>query len=403
MGSAVIADDLTGAADTAVEFAKQGYSAAALLRWEGSVLPTTAVIAADTESRHLPPALAYERVHAAVVGLQEGGFTLVYKKIDSALRGQLGAEIDAALDAGGLDLAVVAPAFPANGRTTVRGRQCDRGVPLEATAFAHDPFSPIVDSCVARVIASQSRRRVGALGLDAVRAGASSLACRLDEERREGSSVLAVDAELDDDLAIIAEALMQLRYPALAVGSAGLAEFYARRLPMPAQVSTAIPSARPLASRVLIVAGSIHPRTRRQVELVAASADSAVISLWPEGVAPSPAWPRAQTLVLRLAGATLPPTRSSGQQLVAHLAARAEEALLAMRAEGLVLVGGDTAVAVLARLKARGLLIEREVQPGMPAGKVLGGSCDGMPVVTKAGGFGNERALLAALAYLRGE
>ena len=401
MRCAVIADDLTGASDTAVQFAKRGYLTPVLLEWQGGGLAMMPLVALDTESRHLSPEDAYARVYDASSALREAGFAVQYKKMDSTLRGNLGAELDGVLDATGLQMAVVAPAFPANGRTTIGGYQHHHGTRLEQTAFAHDLLCPVLDSCVSRLVARQSRRRVGSVSLELVQAGAQALIAEFEGQRRAGIGVAVVDAETDEDLVAIARALERWPVPVLPAGSAGLAEFFAHRLPLRPMAASATGRSSP--GSILVVAGSTHPLTAAQIEALIAAGEAAAACVPAATETPIREWPAAKTLILRLERTVDRPQADISQGMVASLASQARKALECLPIQGLVLVGGDTATAVLAALGARGLAVEREVQPGIPAGHLVGGTFAGTPVVTKAGGFGDESALLAAAEYLRGE
>jgi uncharacterized protein YgbK (DUF1537 family) len=153
---AVIADDLTGANDTGVQFAKQGLATVVLLN-AGNLSSGAAsdVVVIDTGSRALPAAEARARAAEAARLVKSGGIGTVYKKIDSTLRGNLGVEIDAIMDGCGLALAVVAPAFPQNGRLTVGGLHLLNGVPLEASEIARDPKMPVCESSLPALLAGQ--------------------------------------------------------------------------------------------------------------------------------------------------------------------------------------------------------------------------------------------------------
>ena len=104
----VLADDLTGANDTGVQFAKQGLASLVLISLPDPPLELDEdVLIVDTQSRALPPAEAYERVARAVALFKDRGpFQALYKKIDSTLRGNLGSEIDALMDVCGLPTCV---------------------------------------------------------------------------------------------------------------------------------------------------------------------------------------------------------------------------------------------------------------------------------------------------------
>ena len=220
---AVIADDLTGAGDAGVQFAAVGLRTRTLVgTWTEEHLRGAEVVVIDTASRGFSAAQAYSTVHAAAVRLQEPGLQVVYKKIDSTLRGAVGVEIDAVLDACDLALAVVCPAYPANGRTLSQGVLLVRGVPVGETAAAADPHAPVRESHVPTLLARQTRRSVHWLG----RPGAAGLATELAALCTLGGQdgcIAVCDAEDDADLAAIVLAAHALDRPALLVGSAGMA------------------------------------------------------------------------------------------------------------------------------------------------------------------------------------
>src|SRR2546427_7387900 len=146
----VLADALTGACDVGAE----------LLPGPGGVVvqpaletrdpaPRGTICVRNTQSRTLGPADAARRVAAALADVGPGWAGLVLKKIDTGLRGPLGAEIDATMDALGVEEAFVLPAIPEVGRTTLAGRQMIGGVPVNETAFACDPHHPIHDASAA--------------------------------------------------------------------------------------------------------------------------------------------------------------------------------------------------------------------------------------------------------------
>ena len=127
----IVADDLTGAADTGACFASAGLST--VIRLSGTTVPTADVVAVSTESRELDATAAAEAIRSAVMGLVGGQGDAeprwIYKKIDSALRGHPREELLATMEAISATRTLVAPAFPAEGRTTVGGRQYIDGVP----------------------------------------------------------------------------------------------------------------------------------------------------------------------------------------------------------------------------------------------------------------------------------
>ena len=356
----------------------------------------------DADSRSLPPSRAASRVRRRVATARVAGDTLVYQKIDSTLRGNVGAECAALL--AGLDrrLAVVAPAFPANRRTTVAGVQLVDGVPVHETAAARDPAHPMHAESVAAALRSGADLPSVGVGLTAVRGPdpAAILRSFADTHRR---AFAVVDAETDADLTAIARAVLSLGDRALPVGSAGLAAQLARLtslLPLgegPGEGATPARPSFPRSLRPLLVIGTVNPATHAQVDAVAQ------VTARQDPFAHSAAARAAEQLAGGPALLVTPSRRLDVPSVeVARRFARAVVRVVDRTPpDGLVLTGGDTARAVLTALGARAIDLVDEVLPGMPVGLAVGGRLDGRPVVTKAGGFGPPDALAVALRFLQ--
>src|SRR5262245_10463373 len=140
----VIADDLTGANDAGVQFALCGIRSIVFADSKIEKLPPEyPVVVVNTESRHLPPREAAERVRkVAEIGLA-AGVQYFYKKTDSTLRGNIGAELEALRQTTGASFIPFIPALPDLGRTTREGTHYVHGIPIAETAFAKDPLNPI--------------------------------------------------------------------------------------------------------------------------------------------------------------------------------------------------------------------------------------------------------------------
>jgi uncharacterized protein YgbK (DUF1537 family) len=168
---AIIADDLTGAADTGVQFCP--YFEDTLLvafdqitpEYAGTFASSSQALAIYTNSRSLKSDLARQRLADMAPLLKEMQLDWVYKKVDSCLRGNIGAETEALMAELGYDLSFIAPAFPAMGRTTVDDIHRVHGRPVDRTEIGRDPVAPVTDSLLSRVVASQSRYPAGHVGL----------------------------------------------------------------------------------------------------------------------------------------------------------------------------------------------------------------------------------------------
>ncbi|MBI3457512.1 MAG: four-carbon acid sugar kinase family protein [Candidatus Rokubacteria bacterium] len=373
------ADDLTGACDTGGAFAARGLPTLVLLPDTAIPSPPPEILVLDTESRGRPASEARAQAHAAAVQLAARSPALLYKKVDSTLRGAVAAELGGALEGAGRLRVILAPAFPAQGRTVVEGilRIDDR--PATETAIARDPGFPPTGASVLALLGVGGPHPVSPVPLATVRRGPAAVATRL--ARSTGS--LVCDAESDADLAVLATATEGI--PSLLAGSTGFATALAARL----TGVSAQPAARPRRP-LLVVSGSAHPATRAQMARLETrglpgtwlGSETADDRLAPGGAFlaayPEPAntdTPGREAMAVRLAEAT--------RQRLERDAPRT-----------LLLTGGETAYSVCRALGVTGIALAGQVEPGLAIGALLGGPFAGLGVITKAGGFGDPDTLV---------
>ena len=393
---AAIADDLTGACDVAAELAAAGRRVRVAVSPEASLYPTEGddLLIVNTQSRALAPAAAYARTHDALRACRA---PLVLKKIDTALRGHLGAELDGALDALGA-VAFVLAAIPAAGRVTRGGCQWFGGRPLAETEFARDPEGPGAVSSIADVIARESRRRVAVVGRDLVAAG--GLATEVARRRADGIDVFVVDAESDADVGAAVAAIVALGAPVCLFGSIALTAAVAGHLDASVSRWTVRPAAIPLPA--FVVSGSLHSRARAQLDAMLATGRAEAVPF----PAPEAVESTARTIAGRLASgvsvvlaapaAGVAPTpealRATERELAEIVCAVAARTAIPT----LVLVGGETSHAILTRLAAGTIAVHGRIAPLVAWGTILAGAAAGATVVTK-GGSGGDPDVLARL------
>lgn len=245
----IIADDFTGALDTGVQFAVRGAETRVVTDPDydfSQAEATVQVLVLDAETRHLEPQAAYRAVFRAVRDALAAGFTHIYKKTDSALRGNIGSELTAALDAAGAEGLAFLPALPGMGRITRGGVHYIDGVPAADSVFGRDPFEPVRDSAVAAIIAAQSRTPV---------------VLHSPGEAAAGPGIHVYDAESGEDLLRTGRRLAPegLR---LCAGCAGFAPVLAELL----ELGGTPPVLPRLAPKLFVVCGSVNPVTLRQME-----------------------------------------------------------------------------------------------------------------------------------------
>lgn len=406
---AVIADDLTGAADTGVQFCPA--VGAVYMAAGGQVaLDTTDIRAAGlsvfTNSRHMTPPAAAEAVKRAAREISGLAPRLVYKKVDSCLRGNLGAEIDALLPTLGAAASFVAPAFPQQGRTTVNDRHLIKGVPVAETEIGRDPLCPVRESRLSALLAGQSRMTVGHVDLALLKKGPDALRDRVRTLLSGGCRHITFDAQTPSHLDAVAGLARRHFRDILLVGSAGLAGSLVRHLAGEAP-SGRLPT-RPLVKKWMFVCGSASRVLAEQAVELARHSGLAHVRLDPTLLADTRGAERRRALVGQLAagGADrgliigIGPLSGEGPRpapakVVQGLAEVVAALLPAAAPEALFLSGGDTAEAVWRQIGATAILIQEEILPGLMRGELVGGRWTGLPVVTKAGAFGHPQTLLA--------
>jgi len=322
----LIADDLTGALDSAARFVIRFGSIPVV--WRES--PSGEACAFDTGTREADEAIAVAR-HTCLAPLLHDT-ELVFKKLDSLLRGHVGPEIAACRAAGGFDHVIIAPAFPFQGRTTCRGQQMVHG----------EPVSLDLTAALARH-------------------GLAARLCRPGDRAPPGVSLW--DAASDADLAAIAAAGRALAGRVLWCGTGGLAGALAPGLvPSPA-----------LTAPTLALIGSDHPVSHAQLAAtsrhVVLDADAPLIL------------PAAVSLAL-------PGGLSRGEAAARIAASFTALARRLPRPGSLVVAGGETLRGLCDGLGASALTVLGEHEPGAPISRMEGGHWHGLPILSKSGAFG---------------
>lgn len=379
---AVVADDLTGAADTGIGFVHAGFRAALLTAPLAAPPAGADVVAVDTDTRAGPPDAAARIIERTVAAFARQDVEVCYLKVDSMLRGHPAVSTDAALRAYGPDTAaIVAPAFPRTGRTTVAGRQRVHGEPLPIPALTE--------------LFAIGGRRVVHLSLPEVRDPA--LGDYIAGHRLVGATVFVCDAEDDADLAAIANAGQIMgagrNEPGLVwVGSGGLAAALAPTLPRP---DHDVPrSSFSLGGPVLVAVGSMAPVAAAQVESLAAELSHVPVSSDASADRVGALLRDGHSVVATLAGPA-PGAADGDPRLASEFARRIAPYL--DHAGALVATGGDTARALLRASGIDRLDLVAELEPGV----VLTVAADrDLPIVTKAGSFGDAATLTTAVRRL---
>lgn len=226
----IVADDLTGANDTALQFFIKGSNTEIIFDTDENIQnhPNVGTFALTTESRNIDAKEAAQKVWEGAKKLKENlSVEYFYKKIDSTLRGNIAVETLAMLDAIGYDAAVIAPAFIREGRITIGGYQLLKGVPIERTDAARDTYAPIYDSYIPDILKKRVNENfydsIATIQLNVVAKGAGPITTKLNELISKGKKLIIIDAVSAIDLEQIVLAITKSQYNVLPVGSAGLA------------------------------------------------------------------------------------------------------------------------------------------------------------------------------------
>lgn len=424
----VIADDLTGANATGVLLKKMNYEAYTVMnteRIELSTLTDCDCVLYPTDSRGIEPKMAYNRVYNVCSLLKGDGVKVYSKRIDSTLRGNLGSETDAMLDCLGDDyIAVAAPCFPSSGRIVAGGYMLVGGLPLHKTDIAIDPKTPVKISEVAVLFDEQSRYKVSSIQLKDLMHGKHYLAELMNQCVLSGSRIIVLDCITQEDLDLIADAVITSGLKAVAVDPGVFTATLARKLITPSQKKE--------KSKILAVVGSVNPNTtaqmkelwlsqrtynvfvntrelleskgRREAEISRVAEEilnecgrNAVCTVTGDGIYPEnridfkPYMERYHCSMDEVTGMI--------NGAFAEITYRIFKAESTFR--GLYTSGGDVTVAVCERFDTAGLSLKDEVLPLAAYGQFLKGEFEGVHIITKGGSQGGRDAINQCITYLK--
>jgi len=424
----VIADDLTGANATGVLLRKMDYRTYTVMepsRMRDPKITSCDCMIYSTDSRGLDSDEAYRRVYEAVSLCGNGDVKVFGKRIDSTMRGNIGSETDAFLDAlGDGRIAVSAPCFPESGRIVAGGYMLVNGRMLHLSEAAADPKKPVHISNIGRIFEQQSKYRVGSLYIDDLMNGREFLAGRMCALRDDGCRILTVDCVTQEDLELIADALISSGLKFVTVDPGVFTATVAEKM-----ITRPDRSGR---GRILAVIGSVNPVTRGQMEelwrrhpdvhnifvriqnliqsdeerereiqrvsseAAAAASDSEVISITGEGLYPD----HRVDLSLFTNG-------SMNEEVLSDRinAAFAETAVRVFSEcpmfQGIYSSGGDITEAICRRFGTSAICLHDEVLPLAAYGQFSTGSFAGLHIITKGGMVGNQDAADRCISYLK--
>lgn len=424
----VIADDLTGANATGVLLKKMNYKAYTVMnaeRIELSTLSDCDCVLYPTDSRGVDAQIAYNRVHNVCRLLQGEDVKVYSKRIDSTLRGNLGSETDAMLDCLGDDyVAIVAPCFPSSGRIVIGGYMLVDGIPLHKTNIAIDPKTPVKVSEAAVLFREQSKYQVSSILMKDLMHGKHYLADLMNQCVAKGSRIIVVDCVTQEDLDLIADAVITSKLKVVAVDPGVFTATLSRKLIVPSQKKE--------KNKILAVVGSVNPNTTVQMEelwlsqrthnvfvntkellegaerreqeiqrvaqLILDECDRNVIStVTGDGIYPEnridfkPYMERYHCSLDTVTGMI-----NSAFAEITYRIFKSEPTF-----KGLYTSGGDVTVAVCEKFQTAGLSLLDEVLPLAAYGQFLKGEFEGVHLITKGGSQGGRDAINRCITYLK--
>jgi len=415
----IVADDFTGACDTGVQFSKNHFSTFVITGTDHlkESLSKCDVLAVNTESRGDDENTAYAKAFNAghLASTEKIGY--FYKKLDSTMRGNIGAEISGLMDSLGLQHCFVVPALPHYGRTTVNGKVLIDGILLEETEFALDPKNPVKESFIPKIIGRQTDKKTAIIIYDYINAGRQTIVEKLQLHLNAGMQIIIFDAKEEKDLDLIASVISENKTNALFAGCSGLAEYLAKYLEIKKQRKTNI-----------VIAGSASEVTRRQIDfavhylpvklldvdtgkLLSSGRDEEkkrILDKVEECVN------RDEDLIIRTA-----PTREAvtnsfetgerygmdrfavSESIASFLGETTGDIIRKFNMKGILLTGGDTAIKTAINLNVSGIILKDEIIHGIPFGHYADEQYKNIIIVSKAGGFGSEDAIFRVLNFFK--
>ena len=410
----VIADDLTGANDTGVQFTKHGLKTIVdidYFNFSKKNFKKYDVISINTNSRILDTRTAYKRVYDIAQKCNKIEFDFIYKKIDSAMRGNPGAEIEGVMDAVGADIALVAPSYPENKRIVKNGY-----------AYLSDNEEDLGESlfCLTDIIGNEISKKVEGIPIEIVRQGIEKLTSYIDSKRTKEGIVLLIDAISNDDLKTIVMVSKNMRGKVVLCGSAGLAQQLAENY----SKKTAEKYKNEGAIKLLVV-GTRNTCTAAQINNGLLLGSSSLIKIHTNLIISGD-----ERSVIRDAVEKASTYITNGSKLITvivssifennfmeSLKQSAEDIQHAQKIvkalgnivkgiyerfdiKSIIATGGDTSMQICKSLEAEGIELIDEIAPGIPVGRIIGGNAGGLMIVTKSGGFGSDNIFTEVIDYL---
>jgi uncharacterized protein YgbK (DUF1537 family) len=396
-----IADDLTGATDVALMLQNAGMRTLQAIGVPAGTAPQDAdAVVVALKSRTSPAADAVAQSVAALQWLKaQGAKQILFKycsTFDSTDAGNIGPVADALLDAMGESFTVACPAFPTNKRTVYLGHLFVADQLLSDSPMKDHPLTPMRDASLVRLLARQTKRKVGLVPLPTVRRGVAAMRDAFAQLKDSGHAYAIVDAVADDDLLALGAACAALP---LLTGGSGIAMGLPANFGVRSGGDTALPA---VGGHAAVLSGSCSAQSNAQVAQwlkakpgfridplqLAAGEDLAAAALAWAGpllaARPVLVYATADPAAVQKAQSQLGAQRAG--QLVEQCLARIAQGLVERGVRRLVVAGGETSGAVVNALGVGALRIGPQIDPGVPW--TLSSGEPRLALALKSGNFG---------------
>ncbi|OMF25615.1 serine kinase [Paenibacillus sp. FSL H8-0548] len=427
MKIAIIADDLTGANDSGVQLARHGLKTTVLFDMDEANINKYEAVVFDTDSRSITRQDAYHQVSRAAHFLLNAGFTNIFKKIDSTMRGNIGAEIDALYDVVKPDFIMIAPGYPKNNRTILQSTHFLNGVPLAETEIAKDPKTPVSISYLPDLLKEQTDNAIGTITLVDLAQGKQHIETKFKEYKKNHIPYIIIDSTEEIHLEQILNLTKGIDYKFTWVGSAGIANYLPTYYELPERATQL--SIAPNQGPILTVVGSVNINSRAQLKLLleqtnvhgiafhsykAVSEDSVrndeIDRVFEEAEAKAlegtdvVIYSTAEQQDIEQAWAT-GEARGLSHTVISNEIVKAIGTVCSKLLEngyfkGVSMTGGDTAKQICMLWDIKGFELRDELEIGVPISTFIG--MENLHVITKAGGFGSPEVFINAINKLKG-
>ncbi|MDR1178045.1 MAG: four-carbon acid sugar kinase family protein [Spirochaetaceae bacterium] len=424
----VVADDLTGANAVGVLMTKVNYRTYSITDGEKldvKKLADCECVVYPTDSRSIPAGEAYERVYKATLALKSGDVRVYTKRIDTTLRGNLGSETDGMLDAlGGDRVAMVVPCFPSSNRINVGGYLLVHGIPLHKTEVALDPRNPVHTPLCAELYGAQSKYGTASILIADLMKGQDAVSEKIKCLAAQGMRNLIFDAVTEEDIDLIAGAVIKSGVPFIAVDPGPFTASLSRKT-IPVRSGEK-------RNRIFVAVGSVNAVARRQVDYFLGSRDSfnvymetaeflegeqrrrkeikRVVSELLSNCGPFDVCSAVGRGIIPERRVPFEPYAEKYHCTTGELSDLINESIAEITYEvmssdkgfrGMYTCGGDITVAVCKRMKNTALRLLGEVLPLASYGEIVGGDQEGLKIVTKGGMVGDADAIVLCVRYLK--